>query len=110
MVQTQERLKPFSWEELMSILREKPPTPHESFSKAVRAVVRSYEEGYISYEEADILLRSALAHHISTTMEGWINSSIMDLLESAGGRSNRHSLPHDLSERWFSHEGSPYAS
>ena len=91
MTLTQERPKPFSLEEFMAILRERPSTPQESFSKAVGAVIRSHEEGYISEKEADVLLRCIAAHHISTTMEDWINSSIIDLFESEQARGHRRS-------------------
>ncbi len=102
MTLTQERPKPFSLEELMAILRERPATPREIFSKAVGAVIRSHEEGYISEKEADVLLRCIAAHHVSTTMEDWINSSINDLFEFEQARGNGRSrrFLSELPEPW----------
>ena len=90
----------------MSILRERPSGPRESFSKAIGAVIRSYEGGHISAEETEVLLRVIVAHHISTTMEDWIDSAVVDLFESARGRTKlrRHDFLPEVSDLWFSRE------
>ena len=74
-----------SWQELSKILEERPSTLHDSFVKAVNAIALSREEGYISDDEADILLKWAACQYIAPSIDR-VSASIMDWVPFASRR------------------------
>ena len=89
MILARERSKSISLDDLIEILWDRPPTAHPEFSKAVEAVARSRDRGYISDEEADILIKCIAAHHISPAIER-INSSVEDLFRLSPDKRHRY--------------------
>ena len=64
--------QPADWSQLLPEMlkpRRKPPTM-EQFSAAVQAVTSSYEQGYISEAEADLLLRHLCSAFIANELAG----------------------------------------
>lgn len=80
MLQSQEASAPTGhgadWSELLPELLapRKPPTV-EQFSEAVQAVTRSFEQGYINKDEAELLLRhlcsAFVANEVADLLSKW---------------------------------------
>ncbi len=89
MATTRDERSPVSWEDLLAAINPPKATPEELYERALDSIVVDWQEGHLTEEEADDLIKELMAARIRYEMRGMIKDAFSPQVGRRSGKAPR---------------------